>query len=1110
MTRRISLLTIFSLMLLAFMAMTVYAARTAEEARKVNPLIYKAQQYSFPDAQTSMQASGKALPRTALGGAYPSASPGHWVGDTYYDYQRNGSMRRMIESDVQLGGGKADEMLIHFSWMHLPGVFYTGVSRGMKYNNWDAVLGQFGTEVKLQGDDENAGYGGVTVTADGRAIVGCHNNLAPPEGPYHNQFYWDFGPGYSTFSITSRIPDSVSTWEGDQSEITETGAIWPAFAYSEGPGEFDTVLHVIAQESEPDAGDAQSIIYFRRVGSDKNLNAAWDYPPYVIDSVYDLAHDLDATDDGKVGLAWNANLPCPGGCDTCSGFECWSFIQWDNDCYYQLSDDYGRNFHPRVNITKNVDGEEGYRPYTDLSCLFDSYGDFHVVWNTMYWPADANQGGEAGLLKGRMFHVSSADTLAIRTVHNYMWDQTTCNGGAWNLNAAKMSISECHGKLYVLFTQFNDPEIGMEDCAFDGNPHFPGGAANGDLYVTISDDWGDTWDKARNLTNSHTPDCDSTGGDNGPCESDHWPSMTRFGVTFPSGDFPPNVVVTPTGSVDPLDYYLDVQYINDHSAGGSIQNDGFWGWSDVRWFRLPCVDPIRAADLYLTPTEIDYPSWSKHHVQHDSTLILENGGNDPLTYTLATEELTTPTGWLGVSKTSGGIGTGANNTDQLTVYINQGGIVNDPGTIKHLSGRVVVTWGGTTAPPQGPYDTLFIDHWVVDTLYKPIWDTVSTACTKLSVANTGNFGQQGIGKVNMDYVEGGPDCDTTADVYLYDGSPVVCYQSEGDLKCSFSIFSTSYIDTNGFRSVADHTPTTDMGEYEVFESGKFVTNDSLIAVEKVWYAPKGIADTCSFVIERIKVYLNDPASTPPTSVFIGEAIDWDIPADSDSRNSSGFDASYNLMWQRGCEEDTAGDCQAVDRRWGGIDFLDAYKNGVQYAEVEQHGAYTLDNFRYVYPHGDFAEDSLYKYMANSGYAPSDSMCSDLHMVMTFDTLATLTAADTFVFYVEIVSHWNGTLSDFLDEVRASRKWYCDHISPVPCGCCKNRGNADGIIGIGGPIDVADLTFLVKYLFKSGPVPPCLEEGNADGIVGIGGPIDVADLTYLVKYLFKSGPAPPPC
>jgi len=80
-------------------------------------------------------------------------------------------------------------------------------------------------------------------------------------------------------------------------------------------------------------------------------------------------------------------------------------------------------------------------------------------------------------------------------------------------------------------------------------------------------------------------------------------------------------------------------------------------------------------------------------------------------------------------------------------------------------------------------------------------------------------------------------------------------------------------------------------------------------------------------------------------------------------------------------------------------------------------------------------------------------------------------------------------------------------------CCNGdgiRGNADGVTGPGGEIDVADLTYLVAYLFQSGPAPPCEEEGNVDGVVGPGGPIDVADLTYLVTYLFQSGPAPPAC
>ena len=81
------------------------------------------------------------------------------------------------------------------------------------------------------------------------------------------------------------------------------------------------------------------------------------------------------------------------------------------------------------------------------------------------------------------------------------------------------------------------------------------------------------------------------------------------------------------------------------------------------------------------------------------------------------------------------------------------------------------------------------------------------------------------------------------------------------------------------------------------------------------------------------------------------------------------------------------------------------------------------------------------------------------------------------------------------------------------GCCNGdgiRGNADGITGTGGEIDVADLSYMVDYLFKGGPPPPCTEEGNVDAIIGIGGPIDVADLSYLVDYLFKGGAAPPVC
>ncbi len=71
-------------------------------------------------------------------------------------------------------------------------------------------------------------------------------------------------------------------------------------------------------------------------------------------------------------------------------------------------------------------------------------------------------------------------------------------------------------------------------------------------------------------------------------------------------------------------------------------------------------------------------------------------------------------------------------------------------------------------------------------------------------------------------------------------------------------------------------------------------------------------------------------------------------------------------------------------------------------------------------------------------------------------------------------------------------------------CIGLRGNIDGIIG--DVIDIADLVYLVDYMFNGGPPPPSMEEADVDA----SGQVDIADLVYLVDYMFNGGPAPLPC
>jgi hypothetical protein len=223
------------------------------------------------------------------------------------------------------------------------------------------------------------------------------------------------------------------------------------------------------------------------------------------------------------------------------------------DIVYRLSTDQGLTWGPQTSIS-NYTPDSLWRAYSDVSALWEDYGDLHVVWNAR----EMDSTGYYSFYKCRIVHWSTASeyTSTITEARYY----AECHSNVFDMNAGKPAISLCEDKLYVVWTQYNDEDV-LNDCSNLG-------FANGELYLSASDDYGLTWDTAVNLTNTRTPDCAS-----GECESDIYPSMIRYGA----------------GYADARDS-LDIIYINDKDAGKAHLGEGDWTLNNVMHYRIPCYD----------------------------------------------------------------------------------------------------------------------------------------------------------------------------------------------------------------------------------------------------------------------------------------------------------------------------------------------------------------------------------------------------------------------------------------------------------------------------------------------------------------------------------------
>jgi immune inhibitor A len=65
------------------------------------------------------------------------------------------------------------------------------------------------------------------------------------------------------------------------------------------------------------------------------------------------------------------------------------------------------------------------------------------------------------------------------------------------------------------------------------------------------------------------------------------------------------------------------------------------------------------------------------------------------------------------------------------------------------------------------------------------------------------------------------------------------------------------------------------------------------------------------------------------------------------------------------------------------------------------------------------------------------------------------------------------------------------------------GGVDGDVDGDGSITIADVVFLIDYIFRGGPAPQPLSLGDVD----CSGSINIADVVYLINYIFGHGSAP---
>jgi hypothetical protein len=268
MGKRISVVFLLSLFFLFILAGAAWGAADAGKGKR--PVVVRGVDgvqppSPFPARSPVMYETAKVSDCTAINPEVPVTTTAI-AGYTYYDYQKNGSMGRMIAAGP---GGER-----HFIFHETRGS-YNDYPRWVTYNCYDGVATWVGPTWIDGGDDVNAGYANILTMHDGREVILYHSTIEEPE-QYCKLAVGDAGyvcSGY--FTNKYDLPDYHDSAAGG----TPQGN-WP-----KGCIVYDAVtetdyIHIVTTENA--TGVAQSAGYLRCVFQGENLvcHSPNGYGPY--------------------------------------------------------------------------------------------------------------------------------------------------------------------------------------------------------------------------------------------------------------------------------------------------------------------------------------------------------------------------------------------------------------------------------------------------------------------------------------------------------------------------------------------------------------------------------------------------------------------------------------------------------------------------------------------------------------------------------------------------------------------------------------------------------------------------------------------------------------